>query len=183
MKQKELFPGRRGHGRDMYFFPLDFSEYIRIFGKTDLKQTLIGDIRNVDKAMKGNSMFSETIYSLFLRYLRTGGFPLPIREFFEKKKVSNKTIKIYLDWLKGDWRKIGKSDRYMKEVVTYILKARASPISWPNNAISVINNEQVGFEVKWGMGHWKKPMHLKKVLLLDKDSLSLFLCSVKWCKS
>jgi len=271
LRQKELFPGRRGSGGDVYLLPIDFAEYVRLFGKIDSKQY---DIQKVRSAMKANSLFSESVQSLFLKYLKTGGFPLPIVEFFTRGKISNRSIRTYLDWLKGDWRKIGRSDRYMKEVIAYILKARVTPVSWLNlaretsinsphtaqsyvetldnlfavkilnmispnskvlyrknkkihpmdpfiyqvfsyytnetvldetivescvashlarisdvyfwrnssevDAISIIGEEQVGFEVKWGIGRWKKPMHLKKVFLLDKKNLPLFLCSARW---
>ncbi len=274
LEKKEQFPGRRGHGKDIYLLPMDFSEYAKTFGEINLKQTPIKDI---EKTMKANSMFTQSINQLFTKYLKTGGFPVSIKELHEKNKITNKSIKTHLDALKGDWRKIGKSDRYMKEITAYILKARATPISWLNiaketsinsphttqnyvetleklfavktlnmispdhkilyrknkkmhftdpltnqifsyytkeevleetivestlashlsrisdthfwrntsevDAILIINKEQVGFEVKWGVGHWKKPQHIKKCFLLDKKKLPLFLCSVKWNKT
>lgn len=271
LKQKERFPGRRGHGKDIRFYPLDFSEYTLLFGKINLKQHKIKD---AEKAMKANSMFSQTIQRLFTKYLKTGGFPLPIKELHTKNKITNKTLKTYLDWLKGDWRQIGKSDRHMKEIIAYILKARVSPVSWLSitqetsinsphttqsyvetledlfavktlnmispdykilyrknkkihfidpllyhifsyytqeevleetivesavishltriadtyfwrntsevDAISIIDEKQIGFEVKWGVRPWKKPRHLEKAVLLNKNNLPPFLCSVKW---
>lgn len=41
-----------------------------------------------------------------------------------------KAISDYLNWLKVDWRKVGRSYAYMKEVVSYIISARLTPISW-----------------------------------------------------
>lgn len=35
-----------------------------------------------------------------------------------------------LDRLRADWAKAGRSDRYMKEVLAYILRARGTPVSW-----------------------------------------------------
>jgi len=130
LKQKEYFPGRRGKGKDIYFFPLDFSEYVEIFGRLKLKKISIDEIEKIEPVMNANSLYQNRINDLFSGYLKTGGFPVPIKEFFARGKVSVYAKKIYLDWLKSDWRKIGKSDKYMKEVIAYILRSRLTPISW-----------------------------------------------------
>ena len=130
LKQKEYFPGRRGSGNDIYFFPLDFSEYVEIFGKIRLKKISIDEINGIESAMNANSLYQNTIDRLFSNYLKTGGFPIPTKEFFARGKVSVYAKKVYLDWLRSDWKKIGKSDKYMKEVISYILRSRLTPISW-----------------------------------------------------
>jgi hypothetical protein len=48
------------------------------------------------------------------------------------------------------------------------------------DVISIIGKKQVGFEVKWGPKTWRKPRHLKEVLLLSKENLPLFLSSATW---
>ncbi|MEM5793351.1 MAG: ATP-binding protein [Candidatus Aenigmatarchaeota archaeon] len=274
MKQREYFPGRRGKGRDIRFLPMCFSEYVRKFGNIEIKTSSINDIEEVRKVMKTNQIYSEKINKLFLQYLKTGGFPIPIKDFYEFGTVSVNSKKIYLDWLRNDWNKIGKNDKFMKEVISYILKTRLSPISWlgisketsmnsphtvqsyiesleelfvlkvldlisPDSkvlykknkkihvtdpflyhvfsyytnqkimeetivesvlashlsrisetffwrnasevdVISLINDEQVGFEVKWGFRSWRKPKHIKNYFLLTKENLAIFLASVDW---
>lgn len=270
LKQKEYFPGRRGYGKDIYFYPLSFSEYLEKFWKLELKK---GEFKKVESCMKANKIFSKTIENAFKNYLITGGFPLPIIDFFDRGKVRNETIKVYLDWLRNDWRKIGKDEKYMKEVISYILRAGNSPISWLNiakntsissphtaqsyvhaleslmvvkilnliqpdfrimyrknkkvhildpfihNALSyftkvevdegvkvesltashlsrifetyywknrseidivaIVNGQQVGFEVKWGFKSYVRPRHLRKIFVLDKKTLPVFLASIK----
>ncbi|MEM3507017.1 MAG: hypothetical protein QW589_06435 [Candidatus Bathyarchaeia archaeon] len=44
--------------------------------------------------------------------------------------------------------------------------------------ISILNNEQIGFEVKWGFKRYIKTRHLKKVFVLDKENLPVFLASL-----
>jgi predicted AAA+ superfamily ATPase len=274
LKEKERFPGRRGYGKDFYFLPLSFSEYVEKLGKIDVKKSQISDLKGVRKCVEANMLRSGSILELFHKYLKTGGFPVPVREFFEGGKISTESKKLYLDWLKSDWRKAGKSDRYMKEVISYILSARLSPVSWlgmagetsigsPHTAqsyvecledllvvkvlniispdskvlyrknkkihvvdpflyhvfsyysnrealeenvvesvvashlcrvaetyfwrnkseadvVSLIGGEQVGFEVKWGVGRWRKPRHLKHAISLTNENLHLFLSSVEW---
>jgi len=55
---------------------------------------------------------------------------------------------------------------------------------WKNRSevdiVSLIEDVLVGFEVKWGPKRWKKPLHLKKCYILEKEYLPLFLASVSW---
>ncbi|MEM2192250.1 MAG: ATP-binding protein [Candidatus Hadarchaeales archaeon] len=124
--EKERFPGRRGHGKDLYFYPLDFAEYVQKLGRVNTKLAPVEKIESVIKSMKANVLYASRISELFKRYLETGGFPLPVRELFEDGKVSTESKKTCLDWLRSDWKKAGKSDGYMKGVI----RARLSPVSW-----------------------------------------------------
>jgi len=272
--EKERFPGRRGHGKDLYLQPLDFAEYVQKLGGVDTKRAPADKLEAVMRSARANVLYASKISELFTRYLKSGGFPLSARELFEGGKVSTESKKTYLDWLRSDWKKAGKSDGYMKGVLGYIMRARLSPVSWlgiaketsigsPHTAqsyvecledllalkaldiiapdskvmyrknkkihaldpflysvfsyytgeevleetvvesvvashlarvfdtyfwrdgsevdvISIIGKEQVGFEVKWGPKRWRKPRHLKKVHLLSKEDLPLFLSSAIW---
>lgn len=272
--EKERFPGRRGGGRDLYLPPLDFAEYVQKLGGVETKLASAGNLVAVENSARANVLYATRISELFLRYLKTGGFPAPVREFFEEGKTFTESKKTYLDWLRNDWRKAGKSDGYMKGVLSYVLRARLTPVSWlgiaketsigsPHTAqsyvecledllalkvldiiapdfrvlhrknkkihvldpflyqvfsyytgedvleetivesvvashlarvfetyfwrdgsevdvVSVVGKKQVGFEVKWGPKGWRKPRHLKKVHLLSKENLPLFLSSGVW---
>ena len=272
--EKERFPGRRGQGEDLYLPPLDFAEYVEKLGGIETKRAPARDLDAVEKSAEANALYAARISELFARYLMTGGFPVPVREFFEEGKISTESKKTYLDWLRNDWGKAGKSDRYMKGVLSYLLRTRLAPVSWlgiaketsigsPHTAqsyvecledlmavkvlnlitpdfkvlyrknkkihaldpflyhvfsyytgekvleetvvesvvvshlvrvfetyfwrdgsevdsVSIVEGEQVGFEVKWGPKIWRKPKHLKRVSLLSKENLALFLSSAAW---
>lgn len=274
LREKERFPGRRGRGGDFYFLPLDFGEYVRELGKVETRRSPLTVLGGVRKCMESNKLRSKSILELLHSYLKTGGFPTPIREFFEQGRISTESKKLCIEWLRGDWKKAGRSDRYMKETIAFILSARLTPVSWlgiasetsissPHTAqsyvecledllvvkvlntispdskvlyrknkkihvvdpflyqvfsyytnkevleenvvesvvashlsrvaetyfwrnksevdvVSVIEGEQIGFEVKWGVGSWRRPRHLKQALLLTRDNLHLFLSSVQW---
>ncbi len=130
LKGKEMFPGRRGNGRDIIFYPMSFSEFVEKFGSISLRKIPLKEIMDVNRAMIANKIFYSTIDDVFRKYLITGGFPLAIIDLFSAGKVSLKTIKTCLDWLIGDWKKFGKSEKFMKEVISFIIRARLSPISW-----------------------------------------------------
>ncbi|MCD6403252.1 MAG: ATP-binding protein [Candidatus Aenigmarchaeota archaeon] len=128
LKEKEYFPGRRGYGKDIIFYPLDFPSYFRIFKKN--VELVSSNILEVEESIKANRVFSSTLKEMFEKYLITGGFPLPIIEFYTKGKVTFDTRKIYIDWFKNDFSKLGKNESYMKEVISYLILSRLSPVSW-----------------------------------------------------
>lgn len=127
MKQKEFFPGRRGKGENYLMLPLSFSEYAELI---EGLRVSAGEIEKIDKNFLKNSIYKEKLKTAFEKYLETGGFPLSIIDFHLYGRVSLSTLKTYLDWLRGDWLKAGKSEKYMKEVISYIIRARGTPISW-----------------------------------------------------
>ena len=268
-KQKELFPGRRGKGADHLMMPLSLSRYSEVLSGI---KPVTGDIGSIERNADANRMYSGTLKELLLRYIKTGGFPRAIRDFKRYGRVSPETMKTYLDWMRGDWMKAGKSDRYMKEVISYIVRARGTPISWngiasetginsPHTArsyaevlegtfsaiilnmlsqdlrvlyrknkkihftdpllfrifadytgteysedwlvegtaaslisrrcpafywrnsteadiVCISGREQIGFEVTWGTKRWKKPRHIHKAHLLDRDNIHLYLASL-----
>jgi len=129
LKQKEYFPGRRGSGKDIKFYPLSFADFV--FCLKNL-ETVKESIENVEKAMLANKIHSSILLQFFDIYLSTGGFPLPIVEFFSKGKISYETRKIYIDWLKNDFRRLKRNESYMKEILAYIVNSQAVPVSWLN---------------------------------------------------
>ncbi len=127
LRQKERFPGRRGHGRDMVLRPLDFASYCRVLGGLEPRR---GPLDDLDEAYAANSMFSDRLRPLFDRYMLSGGFPPAIQDLHRFGRVSTETQRTCMDWMRGDWGRAGKSDRYMKEVLSYLARARGTPISW-----------------------------------------------------
>ncbi|MCK4717991.1 MAG: ATP-binding protein [Thermoplasmata archaeon] len=130
-RHKELFPGRRGNGVDYRLLPLSFSEYARFIGNTEIEH---GGLADLEKNASANKMQGESLKELFGEYLHTGGFPNTIKDWRSYGTITPETFRTYLDWVRGDWSHAGRSDRYMKEVLSYILRSRGTPISW--NGIS-----------------------------------------------
>ncbi len=130
LKQKEYFPGRRGHGQDIIFYPLDFGEYCNLWKRLPLKKTTSEDLSSVSNLIDLNTAFYDTLQGLFHSYLVTGGFPLPIREYVGHNRVSSATRKVYLDWIINDCSRMRKQTGYMKEIIARVLQSRASPLSW-----------------------------------------------------
>lgn len=131
LKQKEMFPGRRGNGKDFTLHPLDFSAFARIRGSLEVKQ---GGITRLERNVNANTIYTKRLKELFGEYMRTGGFPRSVLDSARYNKVTLETKRTYLDWLRGDWARVGRSDKYMKEIIAYLIRARGTPISW--NSIS-----------------------------------------------
>lgn len=131
LRQKEHFPGRRGKGRDVVLRPLGFNSYIDSLAQGIERRAKIHALRDADDVIGANRIYSETLGSLFITYLDTGGFPLAIKEMAESGSVSEQSSKkALIDGLRGDWLRVGRSERFMKEAISYILSARGTPISW-----------------------------------------------------
>lgn len=122
LRQKELFPGRRGKGRDVKMMPLSFHSYAaKIHGLSMARMTKLAD---ASKAVDANKLFSEKIGQLFDDYLETGGFPLAIREKAQFGRVGEDSRRALLDGFRSDLLRVGKSESAMKEVISYLLGQR-----------------------------------------------------------
>jgi len=128
LKQKERFPGRRGNGADIVMHPRSFGQFVAAVGGPSV--ATFESLGAAEDAITANGMHSGSISDYFEDYLQTGGFPRPIIEKKEKGRVGDSAVKTLLDWLRADWGKEGRSDRYMKEVLAYILRATGTPVSW-----------------------------------------------------
>jgi hypothetical protein len=138
LKQKERFPGRRGGGTDTVMRPRSFGQYVAAVGGPSL--ATFESLSRAEDAVAANGLHSDSISRHFEDYLQTGGFPRSIIEMKERGRVGDSTVKTLLDWLRADWGKAGRSDRYMKEVLTYILRAAGTPVSW----LSISRETSVG---------------------------------------
>jgi predicted AAA+ superfamily ATPase len=101
-KEAELFPGRRGRGKDVNVLPLTFKEYIKLF--------------NVKK-------YDERIYSLFNDYLKEGGFPLSINKSEDAKHS-------FISAFESEITKSDKSIKIAKQIITSVLRKAPSAMSY-----------------------------------------------------
>lgn len=138
MKQRERFPGRRGSGTDVTMRPRSFGEYVATLSGPQV--VAARSLRETESAIVGNSMYGEALSRMFRDYLQTGGFPRSIIEMRETGRVGEASVKTLLDWLRADWAKAGRNDRYMKEVLAYLLGARGTPVSW----LSIARESSIG---------------------------------------
>jgi len=125
---KERFPGRRGMGKDYYLLPLTFHEYAKLVKKREIKGVTFSTDNLLEK-IKTNKIFSRRLMEDFEEYLTTGGFPISIKEYLAKGRTTE-AQRVYLDWLRTDIIKTGKSEKILKDILAQVIRARANPISW-----------------------------------------------------
>ncbi len=106
------FPGRRGSAdqTDFHLYPLSFREYVNLVSK---KKKVAGQLQ-----------------TLFLDYLKCGGYLPAINAIGKNNTISNATFLIYEQWIRGDFIKRGKSEGVLVDVITALLKTGVSQISY-----------------------------------------------------
>jgi len=127
-KGTERLPGRKGkHGKDLFFLPLTFREYVQII---DLEWYQKHKMDNADKL----KYHSNKLKILFEKYLITGGIPLVINEYETNKEIPNYIYDLYYSWIIGDVLKEGKTEQTLKEIFKSILVCYTTSVSWDSLA-------------------------------------------------
>ncbi len=127
--ETELFPGRRGKGKDIFVLPLTFSEFL------SLKGTRIKKTGRIEKDMKNLWKIEDEIKKEFSIYLKVGGFPLSIN----KDPMAEAQ---FISALESEILRAGKSLELTKAIIASILRKAPSPLSF-----STIGND-VGISYK-----------------------------------
>ena len=125
----ELFPGRRGNGKDVYVYPLSFREYLNIKG------IKINRYENILEVMNNLSGLEPKIFKEFENYLETGGYPLSINGY---KDASFQII----NSIENEILRSGRNLELSRAIISTILSKAPSPLSF-----SSIGNE-VGVSYK-----------------------------------
>lgn len=127
-KEVEMFPGRRGLGKDLIMLPLSFREFIKVFSREIFQK--LGRIESLEKdeiftkAYKLLPYFEE-MNKLFRKYLRLGGFPLCVKN----ERISQEVKDVYWSWIKTDLAKLNRNDETFKRVAKAILEKTPSALS------------------------------------------------------
>jgi len=97
-KEVELFPGRRGFGKNIVMLPLSFREFIKVFSPELYEK--IPKIEKIEKEEMFKKLlalpFFDEIERLFEKYLKIGGFPLAVKS----EGISEEVKDIYWSWKK-----------------------------------------------------------------------------------
>ncbi len=127
-KGTERLPGRRGkYGKDLFFLPLTFREYVKVIDFDWYKKHKKDGIEKL-------RYHSNKLKIFFERYLITGGIPLVINEYDQNKEIPNYIYDLYYSWIIGDVLKEGKTEQTLKEILKSILLCYTTPISWDSLA-------------------------------------------------
>jgi len=62
------------------------------------------------------------------QFLLCGGFPLSVQELIGRGRIADDIFAVYLQWLRGDFLKLGKSEDYLQQVVTRLHETMTTPV-------------------------------------------------------
>jgi predicted AAA+ superfamily ATPase len=115
--EAELFPGRRGKGKDILVLPLTFREFLEIKG-VEIKSD-----GNIESDMKSLWKIEDKIMEEFKNYLKCGGFPLSINEdpTAETQLIAS---------IESELLRAGKSLELTQAIISSILRKAPSPLSF-----------------------------------------------------
>ena len=107
------FPGRRGTNdqTDFHVRPLNFSEYVTLVHK---------------KGAPSHAVLS----SLLNDYLQCGGYLRAINDFAKHGEVQPATYQTYEQWIRGDFLKRGKNEKYLLSILHALFTVGVSQISY-----------------------------------------------------
>jgi len=110
-REVEMFPGRRGAGRDFILLPLSFRDFIKVadvelYSKLPTFKNLEED--EIKAKTSACLPLLDKLNVLFENYMRCGGFPLAVESFLVDGYVKQDVYEAYLAWLKNDITRVGE---------------------------------------------------------------------------
>ncbi|MDI6737014.1 MAG: ATP-binding protein [Nanoarchaeota archaeon] len=123
----ERFPGRGV--KTMFYLPLSFSDYVRLFGSGDLKKELAAlNPLSMEEAFS-DALLQKAAYIIpFLgelnrhmdNYLISGGFLSSGYQFNETGAITEELYEDYVNWILGDLSKLEKSEHIFREIISVL---------------------------------------------------------------
>lgn len=126
--ETELFPGRRGHGKDLVLHPLSFREFVGVvdpglMGKIAPMHSMKELARKAPNAL----LFEKELGKHIGAYMTHGGFPLSVADFPGSREDAKRA---YLSWIKNAVLKAERSDVVARQVMKVVVETQQSAVSW-----------------------------------------------------
>jgi len=125
-KTGEYLPGRRGKGIDFHFKPISFKSFTQLlYPGSNLSmnpQSLEMDFIQLKKQINVQADFKV--------YLRTGGFPRVINEYYLNKAIDPDIYTIYRSWITSEIAKADKKEYIAKRVLERCIRSLSSDVSY-----------------------------------------------------
>lgn len=127
-KEVELFPGRRGNGKDYILYPLSFRDFVSVFDNSLIKKIpSIKNITDFDNATVNTILLQKELNKYLIKYMESGGFPLSVASINENKIEAKRT---YLSWIKNAVLKADRSDIIARQIIKVLIETVGTPISY-----------------------------------------------------
>lgn len=127
-KEVELFPGRRGNGKDFVLYPLSFRSFLKVIDSELVKKLgCFNTIDDIHKKVLNSLMFEKELNKYLEKYMEYGGFPLSVASLDANKEEAKR---VYLNWIKNAILKADRSDVIARQIIKVIVETLQSSISW-----------------------------------------------------
>jgi len=130
-EKAERLPGRRIEGNEYYMKPYTFKEFIINVAKRLIKEKTVEKLVNTVKKLSFPpnqpnihllEPFIEEINFLLETYLITGGFPEPITNYLQNRKINENIFETIIRTCLGEISKTGKNEATAIGILNYILE-------------------------------------------------------------
>lgn len=136
------FPGRRGKAtkKDFHIYSLSFADYLLLTKQVNNIAPFIAQLKTLDIQTLSLTLINhfeidlDKLYQEFDTYLCHGGYLTAINDMATDGKINYSTLETYSDWIRGDVIKRDKQERYLKEIISAIVKRYNSQVTWPSLA-------------------------------------------------
>ncbi len=127
-REVELFPGRRGRGRDFVVYPLSFRGFLKVV-EPQLVQKIqpLSSIGEFDGKIMNALMFENELNNHLGVYMEYGGFPLSVANLHKSAEDAKKA---YLSWIKNAVLKAERSDVIARQVGKVLVETLQTDLSW-----------------------------------------------------
>ncbi|MAG02112.1 ATPase [Candidatus Pacearchaeota archaeon] len=124
----ELFPGRRGKGKDFNLLPLSFRGFLKVFDeKLEDKLPRIKNIEDIEKKAIKAVIYEKELNNYLGKYMEYGGFPLSVVNVDRSKEEAKRT---YLSWIKNAILKADRNDLIARQIIQSVIETLQTDISW-----------------------------------------------------
>ncbi|MEW6328853.1 MAG: ATP-binding protein [Candidatus Micrarchaeota archaeon] len=127
-REVELFPGRRGKGRDFVLLPLSFRGFLGVVNpKLCEKIKPISTIGELEKKTAAAMPYLGELNKELSKFMKYGGFPLSVEAVGGDNEEAKRTC---LSWIKTAVLKAERSDLIARQVLSAMIEKMPSPMSW-----------------------------------------------------
>lgn len=123
-------PGRRGRARqhDFHLRPLSFREFCTLRGR--LPAAAVADLADAALTAPFDADRMPALEDELRQYHLSGGFLPAINDLERDGTIADATLRIYADWIRGDFLRLSRNERYLREVLGAIADRQGSQVTW-----------------------------------------------------
>jgi len=127
-REVELFPGRRGQGKDYTLLPLSFREFVKIIDP-NLEKNIpaFTSFADLEQKVPSALLYESELQKHLSDYMEYGGYPLSVSNLHGSKEEAKR---VYSTWIKNAFLKAERSDIIAKQIVKVLVETMQTDISW-----------------------------------------------------